>query len=82
MKAENYVHILKEFGFDTLIGVPDSTLKQFCDYINTDGKDEFTHYVPANEGAATGLAAGTYLAQENRRASICRTAASATSSIR
>ncbi|MBR3348517.1 MAG: phosphonopyruvate decarboxylase [Solobacterium sp.] len=62
MKAENYVHILKEFGFDTLIGVPDSTLKQFCDYINTDGKNEFFHYVPANEGAATGLAAGTYLA--------------------
>ena len=62
MKAENYVSILKEFGFDTLIGVPDSTLKQFCDYINTDGKNEFFHKVPANEGAAVGLATGTYLA--------------------
>ncbi len=62
MKAENFTRKLKGLGIDTLIGVPDSTLKQFCDYINTDGKKEFHHYVPENEGAAIGLATGVYLA--------------------
>lgn len=61
MKAENFVKKIKELGIDSLIGVPDSTLKQFCDYINTDGKDELKHYVPANEGAAVGMAVGVYL---------------------
>lgn len=62
MKAEQFVEGIKELGITTLVGVPDSTLKQFCDYINTDGKDEFHHYVPENEGAAVGIAAGVYLA--------------------
>ena len=43
-------------------GVPDSALKPFCDYINGVGKEQFTHYVPANEGAAVGIAIGEYLA--------------------
>lgn len=62
MQVEIFTGKIKALGIDTLIGVPDSTLKQFCDYINTDGKDEFEHYVPANEGAATGMAVGTFLA--------------------
>ncbi len=62
MKAEHFTQKIRELGIKTLIGVPDSTLKQFCDYINTDGKDEFHHYVPVNEGAAVGIAAGVYLA--------------------
>lgn len=62
MRAEDFTSALKSIGIDTLYGVPDSTLKQFCDYINTDGACEFTHYVPANEGAAIGLATGSYLA--------------------
>lgn len=62
MKAEDFTRAIKNIGIDTLYGVPDSTLKQFCDYINTDGAGEFMHYVPANEGAAVGLATGSYLA--------------------
>ena len=62
MKAEQFVEQLKNVGIESLIGVPDSTLKQFCDYINTDGKNELKHYVPANEGAAVGMAVGTFLA--------------------
>ncbi|MBO4636648.1 MAG: phosphonopyruvate decarboxylase [Clostridiales bacterium] len=61
MKAEKFVSALKDIGIESVAGVPDSTLKQFCDYINTDGKDELKHYVTANEGAAAGLAAGIYL---------------------
>lgn len=62
MKAEQFTKKIQKLGIETLIGVPDSTLKQFCDYINTDGKNEFHHYVPENEGAAIGIATGVYLA--------------------
>lgn len=61
MKVEHFVDKIKELGIESLIGVPDSTLKQFCDYVNTDGKNELKHYVPANEGAAVGMAVGVYL---------------------
>ena len=62
MKAEGFVDKLKELKIDTLAGVPDSALKQFCDYINGEGGKEFKHYVPANEGAAVGIAIGHFLA--------------------
>lgn len=61
MKAEVFAGKIHNLGIDTMVGVPDSTLKQFCDYMNTDGKDLFRHYVPENEGAAVGIALGTYL---------------------
>ena len=61
MKAEKFTEKIRNLGIENLIGVPDSTLKQFCDYVNTDGKYEFYHYVPENEGAAVGLATGIYL---------------------
>ena len=61
MRSEDFVNALKGMGIESLVGVPDSTLKQFCDYINSDGKDEMKHYVPVNEGAAVGLATGLYL---------------------
>lgn len=60
MKVEKFIENIKVLGIDTLVGVPDSTLKQFCDYINAN--DDFKHYVPANEGAAVGIAMGAYLA--------------------
>jgi phosphonopyruvate decarboxylase len=48
-------------GIEVITGVPDSTLKQFCDGLqNYNGR--LKHYVPANEGAAVGIAVGTYLA--------------------
>lgn len=62
MQAEQFLNQMKRLGIDTLVGVPDSTLKSFCDYMNTDGKGEMKHYIPANEGAAVGIAIGAYLA--------------------
>lgn len=64
MKAEVLEKEIKKIGIDTLIGVPDSTLKEFCDYIYEKGGSErlFEHYVAVNEGAAVGIAVGNYLA--------------------
>lgn len=62
MQVEHFVGQIKGMGIDTLVGVPDSTLKPFCDYIHSDGKGEMRHYVAANEGTAVGIAIGTYLA--------------------
>jgi phosphonopyruvate decarboxylase len=62
MKASLFLKELKNAGIDVVTGVPDSTLKQLCDAINIDGGKLFKHYTAANEGAATGLAAGSYLA--------------------
>lgn len=62
MKAERFIEEIKKIGINTVVGVPDSTLKQFCDYINTDGADKIRHMVPPNEGAAIGIATGVYLA--------------------
>ena len=62
MLVTDFIRHIKKLGIKTLTGVPDSALKPFCDYINGVGKEEFTHYVPANEGAAVGIAIGEYLA--------------------
>lgn len=62
MKASVFLHEIKEIGINTITGVPDSTLKQFCDAVQFDNGKEFNHYVTANEGAAVGLATGEYLA--------------------
>ena len=62
MNVEVFVQHLKKMGIGSLIGVPDSTLKVFCDYVNSEGSNVFNHFVPANEGAAVGLAVGNYLA--------------------
>lgn len=62
MLVTDFIKQIKKTGIKTLTGVPDSALKPFCDYINGVGKSEFTHYVPANEGAAVGIAIGEYLA--------------------
>lgn len=62
MLVTDFIEQIKKIGIKTLAGVPDSALKPFCDYINGAGKEEFTHYVPANEGAAVGIAIGEYLA--------------------
>lgn len=63
MKAEIFAKKIHDIGIGVVVGVPDSTLKQFCDYMNTDGTGVFRHYVPENEGAAVGIALGTYLAE-------------------
>lgn len=61
MKVENIINKIQSIGINSIIGVPDSTLKEFCDYINYENPNDLKHYVPANEGAAVGLAAGIYL---------------------
>lgn len=61
MKAYRLLSELEKMGIDTIAGVPDSTLKQFCDGIQT-YKGNLRHYVTANEGAAVGVAIGTFLA--------------------
>lgn len=62
MKARVFLQELTKIGINTVAGVPDSTLKQFCDAIMLDAGKQFRHYVTANEGAAVGLATGIYLA--------------------
>lgn len=62
MKVEEFVQHIQELGVSTVVGVPDSALKPFCDFMNRKGGELFNHYVPANEGAAVGMAIGSYLA--------------------
>ena len=61
MKAARLLSCLEKMGIDTIAGVPDSTLKQFCDGVQT-YQGNLKHYVTANEGAAVGLAIGSFLA--------------------
>lgn len=61
MKASRLLSQLEHMGIDTITGVPDSTLKQFCDGMHT-YQGGLKHYVTANEGAAVGIAIGSYLA--------------------
>lgn len=61
MKAQQLLKQIEKMGIEVIAGVPDSTLKQFCDGLQT-YEGALKHYVPANEGAAVGIAAGTYLA--------------------
>lgn len=62
MQAEVFAELLQKIGISTVTGIPDSALKPFCDYMNAADIDGFRHYVPANEGAAVGIAIGSYLA--------------------
>lgn len=61
MRADKLLQYLEQMGINTIIGVPDSTLKQFCDGLQN-YRGNLKHYVPVNEGAAVGLAIGSYLA--------------------
>ena len=60
MKASYFLEEIHNRGIEKIAGVPDSTLKQFCDELQFQ-KDKFSHYVTANEGAAIGLAVGSFL---------------------
>lgn len=60
MRVEAFVEAIKALGITTIAGVPDSALQPFCNYLNQ-AEHGFSHYVPANEGAAVGLAIGSYL---------------------
>ena len=60
MKAQELLTRIEAMGINVIAGVPDSTLKQFCDGLQT-YQGNFKHYVTANEGAAVGLAVGSFL---------------------
>jgi len=60
MKAQFLLEQIEKMGISVIAGVPDSTLKQFCDGLQT-YQGGLQHYVTANEGAAVGVAVGTYL---------------------
>lgn len=62
MKASVFLREVSNIGIHTITGVPDSTLKQFCDVVQLDNGKNFNHFVTANEGASVGLATGEYLA--------------------
>ncbi len=60
MKAEQFAKFL---GAEFYVGVPDSQLKAFCDYLmDTYGIDAAHHIIAANEGNCAAIAAGYHLA--------------------
>ena len=61
METAFFLEQLKKLNIDTITGVPDSALKGFCNYVNAHENNSFRHFVPANEGAAVGIAIGSYL---------------------
>lgn len=61
MNACKFLEMLIQNGIETIAGVPDSTLKQFCDEVQNCER-EMKHYVTANEGAAVGIGIGSFLA--------------------
>jgi len=66
MKAKVLAKEISSLGIRMITGVPDSTLQEFCTFLGREDGELFdSHIVPANEGAAIGLAVGEYLATGN-----------------
>ena len=61
IKVETLIKNISSLGINTFAGVPDSTLKELCNYLNSDNSD-IIHYTLPNEGSAVGIATGVYLA--------------------
>ena len=59
MKVQDFV---RATGAEFFSGVPDSQLKALCNYLYDNYKDADRHIIAANEGNATALAAGYYMA--------------------
>lgn len=60
MKVNDFLAGLKQIGIEQYYGVPDSTLKTFCEALQENPR--LKHQTACNEGAAIGMAAGYYLA--------------------
>lgn len=60
MNVETFIEKIQALQIHDFIGVPDSTLKSFCDYLNQN-MSHAHHFVCVNEGAAVALGAGIYL---------------------
>lgn len=60
MIVNRFIHELNSRNISFFTGVPDSQLKALCDYLNT--QPQANNITAANEGNATAIAAGYYLA--------------------
>lgn len=64
IKPSALIDLLKQYNIDFFTGVPDSQLKELCDYIlDVYGIGE-SHIIAPNEGNAVALGAGHYLATQ------------------
>lgn len=59
INPKDFFDVLKENNYDYFCGVPDSTLKHLCSYIDDNAHE---HLICANEGSAIGNAIGYHLA--------------------
>lgn len=59
LNPKDFYSLLQEQELDHFFGVPDSTLKYFCSYVDDHAKE---HLICANEGSAIGQAMGFHLA--------------------
>ena len=62
MNIKDFMNQLESLSVHQYVGVPDSTLKDFCDELNLHVPND-RHFVTVNEGAAVGLASGFYLGE-------------------
>ena len=56
MLVTDFVKQIKELGINTLVGVPDSALKPFCDYVNGAGKRNLHILFQLMRGLQAGIA--------------------------
>ncbi|WP_313187089.1 phosphonopyruvate decarboxylase [Lacrimispora sp.] len=61
MNIKSFIDHLKMLGISKYIGVPDSTLSDFCKALNEEDEKGLTYTVAVNEGSATAIAIGDYL---------------------
>ena len=61
IRPSYFYDLLIKNGTDFFAGVPDSLLKNFCEYV-TDNAPSEKHIISANEGSATALACGYHMA--------------------
>jgi len=61
MDVRAFIERIRRLNIQYITGVPDSTLKHFCNYLSCYEKNDIKHIVAANEGSAVGIAAGVYL---------------------
>ena len=62
IKPSEFINLLKGYSIDFFAGVPDSQLKELCNYILDEYGIGQNHIIAPNEGNAVALAAGHYLA--------------------
>lgn len=64
IKPSAFMNLLESYSIDFFTGVPDSQLKELCNYILDKYGTGENHIIAPNEGNAVALAAGHYLATQ------------------